>query len=88
MQKRTEITIERETVLFFPGHDQLRQWCAECGEHIAPLTLDEVAAMASVRSWSVLLWMQAGLVHHGETATGLLWICPRSLASVTVGVAL
>ena len=88
MLKRTEITIERETVWVFPGTDVRLEWCSECGHLVDAITVDAAARAAAVRSRAVFRWVEDGLVHYGETSQGTLWICPESIHNLTVGATL
>jgi hypothetical protein len=86
--KRTEITIESETVWVFRGTEVRPEWCPECGHVVDAMPVDAAAQAAAVRSRAVFRWVEEGLVHYGETQHGLLWICPKSIHSLTGGAAL
>jgi hypothetical protein len=88
MLKRTEITIERETVWVFRGTEARPEWCSECEHIVDAMTVDAAARAAAVRSRAVFRWVEDGLVHYGETPQGLLWICPESIHNLTGGATL
>jgi hypothetical protein len=88
MLKRTEITIETETVMFLRGTAARPEWCWECGLVVDAMTVEAAARAAAVRARAVLRWAVNGLVHSGETPQGLLWICPESINNLTGGATL
>ena len=88
MLKRTEITIETETTWIFGGAHARPEWCFACGHIVDAMTVDAAARAAAVRSRAVFRWIEEGLVHHGETSRGLLWVCPESLSNLTGGATL
>jgi hypothetical protein len=88
MLKRTEITIETETIWVFRGTQAFPEWCSECGQIVDAMTVDAAARAAAVRSRAVFRWVEDGLVHCGETPQGLLWVCPESIHNVTGGATL
>lgn len=73
--KRTAITFERERLVVVRRHANALQWCGSCGRWTVPMTLDEVALLCGVTSRAVFQWVEAGVVHSDETASGLLRIC-------------
>lgn len=88
MLKRTEITIETETIWAFGGTQARPEWCFACGHIVDAMTVDAAARAAAVRSRAVFRWVEDGLVHYGETSRGLLWICPESIHNLTGGATL
>ena len=88
MLKRTEITIETETLLVVRSSEARPEWCSRCGQVVAALTVDAAARAVAVRSRAIFRWVEEGLVHYGETPQGLLWICPASIHHLTGGATL
>jgi hypothetical protein len=88
MLKRTEITIETETLVVVRGSGARPEWCSACGQVVDALTVDAAARAAVVRSRAVFRWVEEELVHYGETPQGLLWICPASIHNLTGGATL
>jgi excisionase family DNA binding protein len=40
---------------------------------------DEAAAMAKVNTRTIYAWVEAGRIHHTETAGGDVLVCPKQL---------
>lgn len=85
MLKRTEITIERETLVIRRGGHIRSQWCPACASVVGALSVDAAALSMGVRSRTILQWIDDNLIHFGETSEGLLWVCPESIHDLTEG---
>jgi hypothetical protein len=68
VQKRTEITIETESLLVVSRHsEKAARWCKQCEKNVVMLTIDEAATIAGFAEFSLL--------HFVVTPDGKLLIC-------------
>lgn len=80
IRRRTEVTIETETLVIFPrGPDALRAWCERCGAETPMLTPGAAARLSGVTTSSIYDRVSAGSVHFIELPGGRPLICARSL---------
>jgi len=78
--KRTEVTIESETlVVFRSGANSLRIWCAGCEAVRLMLTPDAAASLAGVSTEVIYARVEAGLIHFRELPDGALLLCGTSM---------
>jgi hypothetical protein len=71
VQKRTEITIETESLRVVSRHSERAvRWCKQCEKNVAMLTIDEAATIAGFAEFSLL--------HFVITPDGKLMICLAS----------
>ena len=79
-RKKTEIIVERDQVLVIRKLDhRARRWCAECGEQVLMVSVDDAASIAGLTSRAVYRQVETGQVHFSETTDGSLLICLNSL---------
>ena len=77
--KRTEITIETESlVVFRSGRDSFRAWCQPCGRESLLLTPEKAAKLAGVTTSVIYARVEAGTLHHTEVSDGAVFICGLS----------
>ena len=77
--KRTEITIETETLMIFrTGTDSLRTWCERCGAESLLLTPEAAARLGGVTTSIIYARVEAGTLHHTEVSDGAVFICGLS----------
>jgi hypothetical protein len=77
-KKTTTITSETHEVLIVrrsPSQSKL-MWCPACGLDVEMLDPEEAAAIASVSTRTIYKWIEAGQVHHAESAGGNVVVCP------------
>ena len=78
--KRTEVTIESETVVVVrSGASPLRAWCEGCEAASVMLTPDAAASIAGITMEVLYARVEAGLIHFTELPDGALLICSASL---------
>jgi hypothetical protein len=81
--KRTrsiEISVEREEFLLIRRPvSRTTLWCAECGENVPMLRLEDATAVTGASWQAVLRRVEARDVHSTETPDGILFICIKSL---------
>src|SRR5262249_9662714 len=80
-KKRTEITIETESMLFINSPNRALTWCAACRAEVEMVTLDQAAILAGVDTRTIFRRLESDNLHSSETAAGLLLICLASLSS-------
>jgi hypothetical protein len=77
-RKRTEVTIETETlVVFRRGAGPLRAWCEICGAVSLMLTPREAAILAGVTTRLIYARVEEGALHFNELPDGTLLVCGR-----------
>ena len=80
IRKRTEVTLETETLVIFPrGADALRAWCAACGIERPLLTPAAAARLSGVTTSVIYEQVSAGAIHFIELPGGRPLICASSL---------
>ena len=78
--KRTEVTIESETVVVLrSGTSPLRAWCEGCEAASVMLTPDAAASIAGMTTQALYARVEAGLIHFTELPDGALLVCSASL---------
>ena len=78
--KRTEITIDTETlVIFRTGADSLRTWCERCGQESLLLTTEAAAKLGGVTTSVIDARLETGALHYTELSDGASFICGLSL---------
>jgi len=78
--RRTEITIETESlVIFRTGADSLRTWCERCGHESLRLTTEAAAKLGGVTTSVIYARIEAGTLHYTKLSDGPLFICGLSL---------
>ena len=78
----TRITIETERLLVMSRSRNFASWCPSCGALVQRLTVDEAAVVARADSMTVYRWVEAGAIHHAETAGGVPLLCAASLGDL------
>lgn len=80
IRRRREISVETHQVVTIskPGREVVTR-CAECGEQVRMLTIEEAMAMTSASSRQIHRRIEAGEVHFTETTEGFLLMCMNSL---------
>jgi hypothetical protein len=81
--KRTRMTVETHRVVVVSQGRRAPAWCEHCSLQVDMVRVDEAAAMASVSSRTIYLWVETGNVHFTETPEGFLLICSESLAGAS-----
>lgn len=61
------------------GGKQTRIFCAECGEQIQMITLEEATVAANVESHTIYSLIEAGKLHSTKTDEAILLVCLNSL---------
>lgn len=79
MAKRTEITIERDSLLVLRGRKVLRAWCPGCGSESEMIPVDEVGVISNLPSREVEEWIQSDELHRLKAADGASMICLNSM---------
>ena len=78
--KRTEVTIESETVVVLrSGATPLRAWCEGCEAASVMLTPDAAASIAGMTMQALYARVEAGLIHFTELPDGALLVCSASV---------
>ena len=78
--KRTEVTIEKETlVVFRSGANSLRAWCEGCSAETLLITPGTAASLAGVTTDVIYERIEAGLIHFTELPDGALLVCGASV---------
>jgi hypothetical protein len=81
IKTRTEITLETDRLLVVSSRKRFAAWCDSCQTNVEMTSVDEAALLGGITSRTLFHWVEAGQVHAGETANGLLLICLNSLLS-------
>ena len=80
IRKRTEITVETETLLVVRrGAGTLSTWCEGCGGESPMLTPREAAVLAGLTTRLIYARVEEGALHFNELTDGTLLICGRSV---------
>jgi hypothetical protein len=77
-ERRTEVTVETETLLVVRRGGAARGWCDACGAEVALLTPLAAARASGVSTRLVYARLEAGLVHFAELPDGTLLVCGPS----------
>ena len=82
LSRRTVITFEKleRSFYHFPNSEPLCSRCEKCGEEVNWLTPNQVVALTDLTLRKVFRLIESNTVHFAETPSGLLHVCPRSLA--------
>ena len=81
--KRTEVTIESETLIVLRrGADARRVWCEGCGAESLMITPDVAASLAGVTTEIMYARVQAGSVHFIELPGSVLLVCGFSARAI------
>ena len=79
-RKKTEIIVERDQVLVIRKLEhRAPRWCAECGDQVRMVSVDEAASIAGVTARAVYRQVETGEAHFSETTDGSLLVCLNSL---------
>jgi hypothetical protein len=76
---RTSITIQTERLLVMGNNRSLYSLCAECGDEVCMVTVDQASSLTGARSRDIYRDIEDGKIHFIETAKGSLLICFNSL---------
>ena len=83
VERKRTTTISRETQEIFVITRQtqpaITSWCGECATEVNMLQPEEAAAIANVTTRVIYQWIEAALIHHSETETGNVVVCPKLL---------
>lgn len=83
MWVRTEVIIETHQVVSIRGRAlRVPIWCAGCAGLSEMATPDEAAVLRQVDSKTIARWLEATLMHRGETSDGQLVVCLASLFQI------
>jgi len=80
---RIRITIQTERLLVMGRSRILYSACAECGDEVRLLTVDEAALLARVNPLEIHRSVEVGELHSIETTEGVLLVCFKSLNNWT-----
>jgi predicted DNA-binding transcriptional regulator AlpA len=81
MKRKIELSVETEKITL-RGPLPAISWCRECDKPSMRITSEQAALLAGVSEMLIYRTIEAGRLHHSETADGRLRICMASLASV------
>ena len=80
IRKRTEVTIETETLLVVRrGSCARRVWCQGCGAESLMLTPREASVLAGVTTRLIYARIDEGALHFNELPDGTLLVCAHSI---------
>ena len=81
--KRTEVTIETETLIIFRrGADALRAWCERCGTGSLMLSPGAAATLGGVTPTVIYARVKSGSIHFIELPGGVPLICASSVSLI------
>ena len=81
--KRTEVTIETETLIIFRrGADALRAWCERCGTESLMLSPGAAATLGGVTPTVIYARVKSGSIHFIELPGGVPLICASSVSLI------
>jgi len=81
--KRTEITIETETlVIFHGGAGIIRAWCEGCEAESLMLTAGAAASLGGVTPTVIYARVKSGSIHFIELPGGVPLICASSVGVI------
>lgn len=80
VRKRTEVTIESETLLVVRhGGGALRAWCEGCGAETLMLMPRQAAMLAGTTTRHIYARVEEDSLHFKELPDGTLLVCGHSL---------
>jgi hypothetical protein len=84
-KRRTEITVETETIVCLRRRSRaaLTRWCPQCAAEVKLVTPEEAAAQSGLSLRAIYRKVEADRLHFSETADGRLFICLNSLTLST-----
>src|SRR5581483_10808060 len=80
-KRRTEITVESETIVCLRRRSRaaLTAWCPQCAAEVKLVTPEEAEAHSGFSLRAIYRKVEADRLHFSETAEGQLFICLNSL---------
>ena len=83
VERKRTTTFSRETqevfVITRPSQSPIRSWCEECATEVDMLRPEEAAAIVDVNIRTIYQWIETARIHHAETETGNVVVCPTLL---------
>ncbi|HKA21609.1 MAG TPA: hypothetical protein VKN18_25255 [Blastocatellia bacterium] len=76
--RRTTLTIQTERLVVMSPSRCLYGLCADCGDEVRLLTVDQASILARVNSRQIYHLVEAGELHFIDSECGLL-VCFKSL---------
>ena len=80
--KRTEVTIETETLVLSRHGRAARARCEGCGVETVMLSPTEAASLAGVTTADIFALVTAGSVHVINLSEGVMLVCGLSLGAI------
>ena len=77
--RRTEITVETDSILIIRRRRTIRAWCAECGCEVDMVGPEEADALAGLSGQTLNRCAQARSWHLSQGQDGTALICLESL---------
>lgn len=79
MAKRTEITIETDSLFVLRGRRTLRAWCPQCGKKVKMIPLNQTGVISNLTPPEVERWLLSEDLHHTVASDGAPLVCLDSM---------
>ena len=79
MARSTKITIQTDSLLIVRGRSSSRSWCAQCGEEVEMVALENTISISNLLPHEWDQWLSSGDLHCTRTSGGAELICLNSL---------
>jgi hypothetical protein len=80
VQRRVEITVEREVVsVEYVPTANVTAWCEQCGRDVLMLTAEAAAVERNTSPREIYRWLDENKLHFQESPGGTVFICSESL---------
>jgi len=79
MAKRTNITIETDSLLILRSRNSRRAWCPLCAIESEVIALDNVGVISNLEPPALEEWLNSEELHRSQAADGSVLICLNSL---------
>jgi hypothetical protein len=79
MAKRTQITIETESLLILRSRNSMRGWCPVCAAEGEMIALENAGVVSNLERRDLENWLNSADLHRLQAADGSAVICLNSL---------
>lgn len=80
LAKRTEITIETESLVVLCGRrSSALTWCPQCDAECETIPIEGLGVVSNLAPTEVESWLESELIHRLQAPDGALLICLNSL---------
>ena len=79
MAKRTNITIESDSLLILRGRTSSRVWCSRRGADAEMIAFDNIGVISNLDRMAMEEWLNSRELHRSQAADGSTQVCLNSL---------